>query len=200
MRSSGVPNFPDPTPSGNFNLHPGPGGVDPLSPAFSAALPKCQKLHPLPGGLPSPGQATHPSKQALAQALRVSQCMRSHGVSWFPDPRTSVPSDAVPARYRLIVDESGAILAIPYVPPQAGPAYWQAAAACGIGSGNTVSETRCASRSVWSGRFRWSGRKDTSVARALKSETVAKPLGAYNPMHRGAQKESKWATASIPSA
>jgi hypothetical protein len=84
--------------------------------------------------------------------------------------------------------------------PQAGPAYWQAAAACGIGSGNTVSETRCASRSVWSGRFRWSGRKDTSVARALKSETVAKPLGAYNPMHRGAQKESKWATASIPSA
>jgi hypothetical protein len=120
MRSSGVPNFPDPTPSGNFNLHPGPGGVDPLSPAFSAALPKCQKLHPLPGGLPSPGQAMHPSAPAMARMLKLSECMRQHGVSGFPDPRTSVPSDAVPARYRLIVDESGAILAIPYVPPRPG--------------------------------------------------------------------------------
>jgi hypothetical protein len=133
MRANGVPNFPDPTSTGNFPVHTGPGGVDPLSPAFNAAMPKCQKLHPLPG-VPTPGQATHPSAQALAGLRKISECMRQHGVSGFPDPRTSVSSDAGPAIYRLIVDENGAILAIPYVTPQRGPAYWQAAAACGIGS------------------------------------------------------------------
>jgi hypothetical protein len=137
MRANGVPNFPDPTPTGSILLHAGPGGIDPSSPAFNAAMPKCQKLHPLPG-VPSPGEATHPSKQALARVLKVSKCMRQHGVSGFPDPRTSVPSDASPARYGEIVDENGAILAIPSSinTPQTGPAYWQAADACGIGAGN----------------------------------------------------------------
>jgi hypothetical protein len=134
MRANGVPNFPDPTADGNFLLHPGPGGIDPSSPALSAANMKCQKLYPL-AGFPAPGTATHPTAQTLARVLKVSQCMRNHGISGFPDPRTSVPSDASPAGYGEIVDENGAILAIPSSlnTPQTGPAYWQAAAACGIG-------------------------------------------------------------------
>jgi hypothetical protein len=136
MRANGVPNFPDPTPNGNLQLHPGPGAIDPLSPAFNGALSKCQKLHPLPG-VPYPGQATHPSRRALAQALMLSQCMRSHGISWFPDPRNSVPADASPARYAFIAEDNGAILAIPLSGlTTQGPAYYQAADACGIGSGN----------------------------------------------------------------
>jgi hypothetical protein len=133
MRGAGVPNFPDPTPDGQIQLHPGPGGIDPLSPTFNAALPKCQKLHPLPG-VPTPGEAMHPSKQALAQAMRVSQCMRTHGISWFPDPRTSVPANASPAEYGFIADDNGAILAIPR--SGLGPAYYQAAGACGMGTGD----------------------------------------------------------------
>jgi hypothetical protein len=63
--------------------------------------------------------------------------MRSHGVSWFPDPRTSVPANASPAQYGVIADDNGAILAIPLSDLTAyGPAYYQAADACGIGSGN----------------------------------------------------------------
>jgi hypothetical protein len=137
MRANGVPNFPDPTAGGNFQLHPGAGGIDFLSPAFNAAQVKCQKLHPLPG-VPAPGMATHPSKQALARVLEVSECMRQHGVSGFPDPRTSVPSDASPAEYGFIADDGGAILAIPRsdITAQTGPAYWQAATACGIGGQN----------------------------------------------------------------
>jgi hypothetical protein len=137
MRAGGVPNFPDPTPDGNIQLHPGPGGIDPLSPAFNAAWVKCRELDPLPG-MPAPGVTTHPSKEALAQALKVSQCMRSHGISWFPDPRTSVPADASPAKYAFIADSDGAILAMPRtdITAQTGPAYYHAADACGIGSGN----------------------------------------------------------------
>ena len=135
MRANGVPTFPDPTASGNFQLHPGPGGTDPLSPPFNAAQVKCQQLHPLPG-VPAPGQATHPSKQTLARTLKVSQCMRGRGISWFPDPRTSVPPNDGPAEYGFIADDDGAILAIPRrdITAQTGPANYQAAETYGIGS------------------------------------------------------------------
>jgi hypothetical protein len=46
MRSHGVPNFPDPNPSGGLSLN----GINPNSPAVKAALQKCQP----PGG---PSQA-----------------------------------------------------------------------------------------------------------------------------------------------
>ncbi len=36
---------------------------------------------------------THPSAQTLAKLLRIAVCMRQHGVSQFPDPRTTVPSN-----------------------------------------------------------------------------------------------------------
>src|SRR5580658_5024278 len=83
MRKSGVPKFPDPPASGPIRFP-----LDPSSPAFEAAQAKCQKL--LPGG--GPGSATHPSAPALVQMLKVSKCMRRHGISEFPDPASSVPS------------------------------------------------------------------------------------------------------------
>jgi hypothetical protein len=135
MRAYGVHNFPDPTASGNLLLHPGAGGIDPSSPAFNAVQVKCQKLLPFPG-IPSPGQATHPFNRALARTLKISQCMGSHGISWFPDPRTSVPANDGPAEYGFIADSGGAILAIPRtdITAQTGPAYYQAAGACGVSS------------------------------------------------------------------
>jgi hypothetical protein len=134
MRAHGVPDFPDPSPGGNIQLHPGPGGIDPSSPALNAAWVKCQKLQ-LATGFPAAGAPTHPSEQTLSRLLKVSECMRQHGVAGFPDPRTSVPSDASPGRYGMVVDDDGAILAVPSSinTPQTGPAYWQAATACGIG-------------------------------------------------------------------
>jgi len=79
MRSHGVPNFPDPNAQGVMQGN----GLDTGSSTFQAAAKGCQHLLPN-GGRPTPAeQAT-----ALAQALKFSQCMRSHGISDFPDPQS----------------------------------------------------------------------------------------------------------------
>jgi hypothetical protein len=88
MRSHGVPEFPEPTEghllihSSNHNGHV--TGVNPQSSQFQAAQKVCGKLMP-EGATPSPAQ------QAKAQesALKLSQCMRTHGVPNFPDPTFS---------------------------------------------------------------------------------------------------------------
>ena len=125
MRKSGVPNFPDPPASGLIRLP-----LDLSSPAFVAAQAKCQKLMP-GGGPPGPGSATHPSAQALAQALKVSQCMRRRGISDFPDPGSSVPSNM--AGIRVVTKVHGVILAFPFTLDLWSAAFAQAEAACNFG-------------------------------------------------------------------
>jgi hypothetical protein len=125
MRASGVPNFPDPKSGGEGAV---PIGANPTAPLFKAAQAKCQKLLP-GGGLPGAGEA--PSAQTLARWLKISQCMRKHGVSGFPDPTTSMPSKP-PAGVGEIADREGAILLIPSTIDQQSPTFTQAAAACGF--------------------------------------------------------------------
>jgi hypothetical protein len=85
MRSHGVPKFPDPDSQGRLMIRVGPGsGLNPDSPAFRAAQRTCQKLLPN-GGKPTAAQ----TKQALDEALKFSACMRSHGVTKFPDPQVT---------------------------------------------------------------------------------------------------------------
>lgn len=85
MRSHGVPNFPDPSHGGGgIQL---PSGINPQSPAFQAAQKTCFKL--LPGGGPGGGKASESQKLAM---LRLSRCMRAHGVTSFPDPTNKPPS------------------------------------------------------------------------------------------------------------
>src|ERR1700733_7077255 len=102
MRSHGVPNFSDPTAVGG-GLVNNTGG-NPQSPAFRAAQRSCQHL--IPAGGSSSG---HASAQAMAQALKVSQCMRAHGISGFPDPTASPPSNLT--GYSAVVSQNGAVLA-----------------------------------------------------------------------------------------
>jgi hypothetical protein len=120
MRSHGVPNFPDPSPGGGIQLS---SGMNPLSPAFKAAQASCHPL--LPGGGPG---AAHPTAQAKAQMLKISECMRQHGVSGFPDPTLSPPSN--PAGYGAIIDRGGVVVAIPDTINAQSPAFKRAAAAC----------------------------------------------------------------------
>jgi hypothetical protein len=121
MRSNGVPNFPDPSASGGFNLRAG-------SAADQAAQAKCEKF--LPGdGLPGAGP-THPSAALLAHWLRVSQCMREHSVYDFPDPTASIPS--IRAGLGEISDRDGVILVFPHTIDQQSPVFTRAAAACGF--------------------------------------------------------------------
>jgi hypothetical protein len=121
MRSRGVPSFPDPSGQG---IHIGPdSGIDPSAPAFRAARSACDKL--LPGGGP---RNQHPTAQQIDMARQISECMRQHGVTGFPDPSFTPPSS--PAGYSLVVDLSGVVLAVPSTINPSSPVFVQAANAC----------------------------------------------------------------------
>ena len=81
MRSHGVPNFPDPNSSGAFpKISPQQLGVS--STVFQAAQNHCRYLLPNGGSGPSQTQV----QQIMNGMLKFAQCMRSHGVSNWPDP------------------------------------------------------------------------------------------------------------------
>ena len=124
MRANGVPNFPDPTGGGGIHISAS-SGINPQSPAFKSAQSKCRHL--LPGGGPPTGR---PSAQAKLAVLKISQCMRHHGISDFPDPTTKLPSS--PSGYSEVTDRDGVVLAVPDTIDVQSPAYQQAAAACGF--------------------------------------------------------------------
>jgi len=124
MRSHGVPNFSDPTSVGGGVVNE--VGANPQSPAFQAAQRSCQRL--TPGGGSS---SVHASAQAMARALTVSECMRAHGVSGFPDPVTSPPSSLT--GYSVVLSQNGAVIAIPSSLDVRSPAFKQAARQCNFG-------------------------------------------------------------------
>ena len=126
IRSHGVPNFADPKVSGQTVRMGSPRTIE--SPAFQAAVHSCQRL--LPKGAPGPEAS---SAQAQARMLGVSACMRKHGISGFPDPSTSPPSN--PAGNGAIIGSGGYFLAIPKSINTSSPAFKQAAAACNFGPG-----------------------------------------------------------------
>jgi hypothetical protein len=79
VRQHGVPNFPDPDSNGNP-----PANVKQIArsnPQFPAANSAC--VHLLPNGN-QPAQAD--PQQAWSDYRHFAGCMRSHGVSNFPDP------------------------------------------------------------------------------------------------------------------
>ena len=136
MRSHGVSNFPDPTSPGadkEFLLGQIPG-VNPQAPGFHSADTACK--HPsAPGGGSSAHGAT---AQVMAQLLHTSRCVRAHGLTGFPDPTTSPPSNQ--AAYLDIAGFSAnnappgappvAYLAIPNSIDPNSPAAKRAATAC----------------------------------------------------------------------
>jgi hypothetical protein len=81
MRSNGMPNFPDPQRfvRGNVKLT-----IHQLAPS-QAALSACNHLLPTNGGSGTQETAQQ-TRTRLADELSFARCMRSHGVSRFPDP------------------------------------------------------------------------------------------------------------------
>ena len=90
MQKHGVPNFPDPNAQGQVTMN----GVDPQSPSFQAAQSACAKYAPRP---PSAAQ----QQRAIAGALKFSKCMRSHGISDFPDPNVHSGAGGVSISIRI---------------------------------------------------------------------------------------------------
>ena len=82
MRSHGITNFPDPNSNGVISGAIS-DGVNPNSPQFQAAEKACQKYSS--GGT----QSAQQQAQASARGLKYAECMRSHGVTDFPDPSSN---------------------------------------------------------------------------------------------------------------
>jgi len=123
MRSNGVPSFPDPNARGLFQVR---AGMDRSSPLFAAAQAKCHNLLPEGG----PGTGPPPSPQTLARFLNIARCMRQHGVSNFPDPRTSAPPKPFGSGISELSDIEGVILLFPSTINQQSPVFTRAASAC----------------------------------------------------------------------
>jgi hypothetical protein len=122
MRSHGVTNFPDPSAGGGIHISAG-SGINPFSPAFKAAQAACHSL--LPPGL---GGGQHPTAAQIATTRQVSECMRRHGVTGFPDPTFKPPSS--PAGYSILENRGGVILAVPSTIDPQSPVFVQAAKTC----------------------------------------------------------------------
>jgi hypothetical protein len=76
MRSHGVADFPNPGSNGQLSITPSEGNIN--SPQFQSALTACRSLEKgVPLKQDMGGQTT---------LLKYSQCMRTHGISDFPDP------------------------------------------------------------------------------------------------------------------
>ena len=120
MRSHGVTGFPDPGSGGGIQLPP---GTNPFSPAFRAAQAVCRRLAPF-----GPGVNQHPSADQVAAVRQISECMRGHGVTGFPDPIFKPPSS--PAGYSILEERGGVILAVPGTINPQSPVFQAAAKAC----------------------------------------------------------------------
>jgi len=93
MRSHGVPDFPDPTPSQGggvaFQINGGSGSdLNHNNPRFKAADHACRSL--LAGGVQPPPL----SAQKIAAEVEWARCMRSHGLPGFPDPNAQGAFDS----------------------------------------------------------------------------------------------------------
>jgi hypothetical protein len=83
MRDHGITDFPDPDANGGLTISASPGSnLDPNSPQYQAADEACKSL--------MPRREISPEQQAemREQNLKYAQCMRSQGISDFPDPKS----------------------------------------------------------------------------------------------------------------
>jgi hypothetical protein len=89
MRSHGVPGFPDPTGSGGIPKQAVESAFQNVSSSQAdAASEDCEPLLP-PGGSLSGQSAERVTARDQQDYLRAAACMRSHGVTNFPDPTFS---------------------------------------------------------------------------------------------------------------
>lgn len=123
MRAHGLTNFPDPTGGGGIQLNAS-SGLNPQSPGFQAAQKACSRY--LPGGGPG---SVKPTEQQKQLAIQQAQCMRTHGVTDFPDPVLTPPT---PGPNELVIARRGLFFVFgPGINPQS-PAFQSATKACGI--------------------------------------------------------------------
>jgi hypothetical protein len=133
MRTHGVPDFPDPQSGGGFGIQASAGSnggsisvdghqINVSQPAFQRASNECQKYQPQ--GPPISGSQLAQIKQG---ALRMAACMRSHGVSNFPDPKVSAGPGGHGIQVQIGLGNTGGSRA---QAPERTPAFHHALNAC----------------------------------------------------------------------
>jgi hypothetical protein len=122
MRAHGMTNFPDPGSGGAYQVP----GVEVRSPGFQSAQHACRKLWPFAGV--KPPRASESQKR---QMVAMSECMRRHGLSTFPDPVSSPPPPQKGNGVGMAFGAPGSFIVIPQALVNS-PAFNQAAAACGL--------------------------------------------------------------------
>jgi hypothetical protein len=110
MRSHGVPLWPEPGSNGSFDQSPlTPSQLGVGKSQITSAEQACRSLLPA-------HTVTTQQPHVLAQALRFSRCMRTHGLTDFPDPdgngaitipRAVENSSAYPAAFHFCVHKYG---------------------------------------------------------------------------------------------
>ncbi len=125
MRSHGVPNFPDQSPGGGIQL---PSGVNPTSPSFEAAQKDCRRFAPGPLG----SLTRKPTRQQVEVVVRMSRCMRDHGITGFPDPSQTPVTPSSMSGYSEVMSRDGVTLAMPKGMNINSPAFRAASAKCGL--------------------------------------------------------------------
>jgi hypothetical protein len=83
IRSHGVPSFPDP----QVTSTPGSTSVRQIAPASVVSAPKFKTAeHACAGLMPGPGARPSHEGPGGAVLLAFARCLRTHGLSGFPDP------------------------------------------------------------------------------------------------------------------
>jgi hypothetical protein len=90
MRQDGVPGYPDPDSSGQIPKRT-PQQLGVSNSQFQTAETACQHLLP-GGGQPTQAQIQQRDQQEWARFRNFTQCMRSHGLTDWPEP-TPYPQD-----------------------------------------------------------------------------------------------------------
>ena len=127
MRSHHVPNFPDPSGGGGFNLHG--SAVDQSSPAVRAAESACESLLPVKH---VPTEA--PTAAAYRRLLNWAQCMRRHGIAGMPDPKPDPPPGPTASgsqRFDTVMGDGGYWVGIPLSANAHSSAFMQLSTRCG---------------------------------------------------------------------
>ena len=128
MRSHGVTDYPDPNANG---INIAGTGINPDSPAFKSAQASCSKLSPIRG------IQRHASEQQIKHANQTAECMRTHGVTDFPDPIvTANPPTISPSDYSSAEYGNGIFMAVPKSINEQSPAFEAAAKACDFTGGS----------------------------------------------------------------
>ena len=84
MRAHGIPNYPDPS-SVSGPVDSSQLGVSDAT--YESARTTCNHMSPQPHA--NAGLTTAQEQHVLGELLNVAKCMRSHGVSNFPDPNSA---------------------------------------------------------------------------------------------------------------